>query len=492
MAFEWTTTALAALTAAASGGGAWVWLARRRGRRSANAARPAATPQRRPSTADQAGRAERAAFEQALEALVVAGEQAGAAVSVLCIGVDQFQLLNETYGDDAGDGVLDELGRRIAAAGGPRAATARSGGTEFLLAVPGGIDAARTLAGSLLARLGEAIDVEHHKSLRVGCSIGIACYPAHGARPLLVAHATMAMRAARQAGGGAHAEFEIRMRDDQREQAELARDLRLAIQRNQLVLYYQPKIDAVSLQVTAAEALLRWQHPTRGLVSPAVFIPIAERHGLIGAIGNWVLDEATRQAAKWRDRGLRMRVAINVSGYQMRQDDFIDRLEQALAQHRLQPGRFTCEITETVAMEDTAVTQRAFARLGKLGVHVSIDDFGTGHSSLALLRRLPAAELKIDRAFVTDLGRSADALAVARAIVQLAHSLDLRVVAEGVETVDQRDHLLALGCDELQGFLFARPMSATALALWAMDDHERPTAGEFRASLFEATQPAPL
>jgi EAL domain-containing protein (putative c-di-GMP-specific phosphodiesterase class I) len=187
-----------------------------------------------------------------------------------------------------------------------------------------------------------------------------------------------------------------------------------------------------------------------------------------------------------------MRVAINVSGYQMRQDDFIDRLEQALAHHRLQPGRFTCEITETVAMEDTAVTQRAFARLGKLGVHVSIDDFGTGHSSLALLRRLPAAELKIDRAFVTDLGRSADALAVARAIVQLAHSLELRVVAEGVETVDQRDHLLALGCDELQGFLFARPMSATALALWAMDDHARPTPAEFRASLFEATQPAPL
>jgi EAL domain-containing protein (putative c-di-GMP-specific phosphodiesterase class I) len=180
-------------------------------------------------------------------------------------------------------------------------------------------------------------------------------------------------------------------------------------------------------------------------------------------------------------------VAINVSGYQMRQDDFVDRLDQALQSNRLVPGRFTCEITETVAMEDTLVTQRAFERLGHLGVHVSIDDFGTGHSSLAVLRRLPAAELKIDRAFVTDLGRSADALAIARAIVQLAHSLDLRVVAEGVETEDQRDHLLALGCDELQGFLFARPMPAAALELWAMDE-DADDHPEFSASLFRETQ----
>jgi EAL domain-containing protein (putative c-di-GMP-specific phosphodiesterase class I) len=271
---------------------------------------------------------------------------------------------------------------------------------------------------------------------------------------------------------------------DQREQAELAADLRVAVERGELMLVYQPKVDAGSLQITAAEALLRWQHPKRGLISPTVFIPIAERCGLIGTIGNWVVDEATRQAAVWRDSGLRMRVAINVSGYQMRQHDFVDRLQQALRAHSLAPSRFTCEITETVAMEDTLVTLQAFERLGRAGVHVSIDDFGTGYSSLASLRRLPAAELKIDRAFVTDLDASRDAISIAKAIVQMAHSLGLRVVAEGVETETQRDHLIALGCDELQGYLFAKPMSATALGLWAMGDDG---SEGFRKSLFADT-----
>jgi diguanylate cyclase (GGDEF)-like protein len=436
------------------------------------------------------GLPDRASFDLALDRMVAAVDKHDGEVCVLCVGIDNFQLLNDTYGHDNGDTVLRESGVRLGAIAGPRAATARLGGTEFVVAIPGSIEFARRLASSLLRRLSQAIDIDTNH-LQVGCSIGIAIYPHHGARPWLVNHASMAMRAARQSGGGAHAEFDIQMADDQREQAELARDLRMAIERNQLMLYYQPKVDAQSMKVTAAEALLRWQHPTRGIVSPTVFIPIAERHGLIGPIGNWVLDETTRQAAVWRERGLRMRVAINVSGYQMRQDDFIDRLAGALESNRLVPSRFTCEITETVAMEDTLVTQRAFARLGELGVHVSIDDFGTGHSSLAVLRRLPAAEVKIDRAFVTDLGRSADALAVARAIVQLAHSLDLRVVAEGVETEAQRDHLLALGCDELQGFLFARPMPAAALELWAMDENSTDHP-EFSASLFRETQQVDL
>jgi diguanylate cyclase len=191
--------------------------------------------------------------------------------------------------------------------------------------------------------------------------------------------------------------------------------------------------------------------------------------------------------------GLRMRVAVNVSGYQMRQDDFVDRLAKALRTHRLQPSRFTCEITETVAMEDTAVTLASFERLGDLGVHVSIDDFGTGHSSLAALRRLPAAELKIDRAFVSDLETSADARSIIAAVLQLARTLELRVVAEGVETIAQRDRLVELGCDEMQGFLFARPMSARALGLWAMDDGARHSPA-FASTLFKETNlglPAP-
>jgi diguanylate cyclase len=297
------------------------------------------------------------------------------------------------------------------------------------------------------------------------------------------------MRAARDSGGGCYAEFDRQMGEDQRAQAELARDLRGAVERQELLLYYQPKVDALTLQVTAAEALVRWQHPRRGLISPDKFITLAERHGLIGLVGDWVIREATRQAAEWRKRGLRMRVAINVSGVQLRQDGFAERLFDQLKSQGLQPGRFTCEITETVAMEDTQATQRALAQMANMGVHVSIDDFGTGHSSLALLRRLRAEELKIDRAFVTDLGHSADARAVVKAIVQMAHSLEMKVVAEGVETEQQRDCLLDLGCDELQGFLFAKPMPAKSLELWATSDQDSPLHA-FRPSLFSDTNVA--
>ena len=285
--------------------------------------------------------------------------------------------------------------------------------------------------------------------------------------------------------------FDPKMAVDQREQAELLADLRQAVARGQLELFWQPKVDARSLQITAAEALLRWHHPRRGMISPSVFIPLAERHGLIGSIGNWVIDDATRQAAVWRGQGLRMRVAINISPDQMRQDDLVDRLQAALARHQLQPGRFTCEITESVAMEDTLVTQRSFERLRRAGLHVSIDDFGVGQASLSYLRRLPAAELKIDASFVHDLGQSEDARSIVDAVVKLAHALGLKVVAEGVETERQRDLLVQLDCDELQGYLFAKPMAAAQLAVWAQlaDEQPPPQAVDFRPSLFEETQP---
>jgi EAL domain-containing protein (putative c-di-GMP-specific phosphodiesterase class I) len=277
----------------------------------------------------------------------------------------------------------------------------------------------------------------------------------------------------------------MRLVDEARDRLELLRDLRRAVEARQFELYYQPKIDARSGQVTAAEALLRWHHPSRGLVSPMVFVPLAERFGLIESIGRWVIDDACRQAAVWRKAGLKMRVAINLSAQQMREEDLVDQILGALKRHGIDPSRLTCEITETVAMEDTQVTHRTFDLLGNAGIHVSIDDFGTGYSSLAYLRKLPAKELKIDRAFVQDLASSPDARAIVDAIVKLAHAIGLKVVAEGVETEVQRDVLLHLGCDELQGYMFAKPMTARALLIWAMDD--RPAQHAFRPSLFAAT-----
>jgi EAL domain-containing protein (putative c-di-GMP-specific phosphodiesterase class I) len=275
---------------------------------------------------------------------------------------------------------------------------------------------------------------------------------------------------------------------DVQQNFDMLRDLRQALANDELELFFQPKIDARSGKITAAEALLRWNHPSRGMVMPNTFIPLAERSGLIGPLGNWVIEAACKQARAWRDKGLRMRVAINLSAYQMRQDDIADRIAEALARHRIQPALLTCEITETAAMEDTGATQETFRRLGELGTHLSIDDFGTGYSSLSYLRQLPAEELKIDASFVKDVDTSADARAVIDAVVKLAHALGLKVVAEGVETLRQHKILVELGCDELQGYLFAKPMTARALLLWAMDD--RSTSAVFRDSLFGETRQA--
>ena len=441
--------------------------------------------------ADAAGLVTRDQFDAALDRMLDACDEGGLEAALLYVGVDNFRPVNDGYGLRVGDAVLAETARRLSHCGGKGALVSRVGGDEFVLLLDGGAAAAATAADAVLAASRQPLRVEGLE-LNLAVSAGIALYPQHASKPKLVSHAALAMRAVKLGGGAGYAFFDPSMAVDLRDQAELAQDLRLAVQRGQLKLVYQPKVDAKSLQVTAAEALLRWQHPQRGLVLPTVFIPLAERHGLMREIGLWVIEEACRQAGEWRRKGLRMRVAVNISGQQMRQDDTVERIEASVRRHGIRPERLTCEITESVAMEDTAHTRHAFERLRRAGLHVSIDDFGTGHSSLAALRKLPAAELKIDRAFVTDLATSQDARSIAKAIVQMAHSLELRVVAEGVETAAQRDLLVAMGCDELQGFLFARPMSAQALALWAADDDRPDGDPGFRASLFEATQTAPL
>jgi diguanylate cyclase (GGDEF)-like protein len=415
-------------------------------------------------------------------------------LGLVFIGLDGFRAINEAHGMSAGDEVLGRVGKRLTSALRPRdksrrwaaGAVARVGGDEFVVVVRGAFEASalNELAQRLAQRLGAAMKVGS-RELNLTASMGLAVFPDDGDASRLLAHANVALQAAKQAGGAAHMAFQPHMVEDARQRLELLRDLRQAVSANQLELVYQPKIDARTGQVTAAEALLRWNHPARGTVSPGVFIPLAEQHGVIAELGNWVIDEACRQARRWREQGLRMRVAINLSAYQMRQDDLVDRIEQALLKNGITPSRLTCEITETVAMEDTQVTRRTFERLGQAGVHLSIDDFGTGHSSLAYLRKLPARELKVDRSFVMDLGSSADARAIVDAVVKLAHAIGLKVVAEGVETEAQRDALIELGCDELQGFLFARPLSARALLLWALDD--QPARLAFRESLFSET-----
>jgi EAL domain-containing protein (putative c-di-GMP-specific phosphodiesterase class I) len=322
--------------------------------------------------------------------------------------------------------------------------------------------------------------------VRLSCSVGIAIFPEHGPMSRLITHADAAMFAVKRTGGSTYAFFDPRMELDASDQLELQTDLRQAIERGELALYYQPKVDARSRECTGVEALVRWQHPKRGAVGPTELIAVAERFGLIGAIGQWVIDEACRQMRSWDDEGLRLRVAVNLSAQQLRQDDLVQRIRQSFEAHRVDASLFAFEITESVAMEDTSATMRTFAQLARAGVALAIDDFGTGHSSLAYLRTLPARQLKIDRSFIGDLGLSGDAMAVVDAVIRLAHALGLRVVAEGVETDRQCEILATLGCDEFQGYLFARPMQAQQVAAWLAAGPQR---GSAAGDGFEPTQP---
>ena len=438
----------------------------------------------------------RAEFELVLDEAVLECDRSGSMLALMHVDLDGFGTLNDAYGPHVGDALLAQAARRMSALVGEGPTVARLGGDGFVLLVPGPLDEADRTADALQQSLQQPFQVDD-LALRLTASIGIAMYPDHGARPRLLSHAALAMRAVKHGGGAGRTHFVPAMGVDLRDQADLLQDLRLALERGELQLVYQPKIDARSMQVTAAEALLRWQHPRRGMVSTAVFIPMAERHGLIVPIGLWVIEEACRQAGQWRESGLRMRVAVNISGLQLRRDDLVPQIEAALKRHRIPAGRFTCEITESLAIEDTPQMRQAFERLHGAGLHIAIDDFGSEQSNLALLGQLTtAAELKFSNVFVATLAGSSRTREIARAIIRLAHELDMRVVAEGVETAAQRDVLMSLGCDEMQGYFFYRPMTARAMALSAMGNTEgscdQGTHPPFSASLFDPTAPAEL
>ncbi len=392
-------------------------------------------------------------------------------LAVLFVDLDGFKPINDSFGHAAGDVILRGAADRLRKEARECDTVARVGGDEFLILLEDVSDVADcvTMANRVLESLSRPFEVSG-KKVQIACSIGIVVHPDHGERTKLVANADAAMYAAKRAGGGCYALFEPHMGSDASEQLELQNDLRQAIDRGELALHYQPKIDGTRGQISGVEALLRWNHPKHGMVSPMVFIALAERFGLINKLGNWVIDEACRQTAEWARNGMRMRVAINLSVHQLRESGLADRIGHALQFHGLDASQLLCEITESVAMEDIKATQRTFDGLARIGVFLSIDDFGTGYSSLNYLRQLPAQQLKIDRSFVNDLESSEDARAVVSAVVSLAHALGLRVVAEGVETEGQRDILLAMECDELQGFYFARPMPADSLFAWSQGE----------------------
>ena len=388
-------------------------------------------------------------------------------IAVLFVDLDGFKPINDSFGHSAGDRILCVAAERLARNTRESDTVARIGGDEFLLLLEGVHDRAECAeaANRVLRALGEPFNVQG-KLLQIACSIGIVLHPEQGEPDKLVANADAAMYEAKRAGGGNYVMFESHMGADAAKQLQLQSDLRRAVELRQFELYYQPKVNGVGDSISGVEALVRWNHPQHGLIGPTEFIGLAERFGLIVHLGDWILDEACRQIAQWQAQGTQMCVAVNLSVMQLREVDFVARVERALLRHNVPASLLLCEITESVAMEDIKATQRTLEGLARVGVFLSIDDFGTGYSSLSHLRKLPARQVKIDRSFVQDLQTKEDARAVIDAVIRLAHALGLSVVAEGVENEAQRDILLAMGCDELQGFLFSRPLPAGDLLDW--------------------------
>jgi diguanylate cyclase (GGDEF)-like protein len=376
--------------------------------------------------------------------------------AVCVLDLDRFKVINDSLGHGAGDALLKLVGRRLQASTRTDDMVARAGGDEFLLLLTD--VGARADIERLAARWTEALASPYRiqgTALHVSPSIGIACYPSDGGNgEVLLAHADEAMYHAKQCGRNMYRFYDSGMTGFSRERLTVESDLRQALANNEFKLFYQPKVDVGTGQVRSLEALIRWRHPERGLVMPGEFISIAEDSGLILPIGTWVIREACRQARAWQQQGLPyLRIAVNVSPMQFRQNDFATIVRAALADNSLDPSYLEIELTEATLMHSAERSAAMLEQLSSLGVVVAIDDFGTGYSSMTYLQRFPIDKLKIDLSFVRDLETNQDDASIVRAIISLAHGLRLKVVAEGVESPGQLDILQALGCDQYQGYL---------------------------------------
>jgi diguanylate cyclase len=387
----------------------------------------------------------------------------GTRCALLFVDLDRFKTLNDSLGHFAGDTVLRTIADRLRAVVRHEDTVSRMGGDEFVVLLRQVAHASDSgaVAAKMIEAVGRPITIDEHE-LRIGASVGIAVYPDHGddtAR--LIANADAAMYHVKKTGRSNYTFFAPEMGTYFPKRLALENELRAAIEKSQLVLHYQPKVDMRTGRITGMEALVRWQHPQKGMIAPSDFIPFAEETGLIVPLGNWVLQEACNQARAWQKRGIDALVmAVNISGMQFQQRDLVDNVSRALAKSGLEARYLELEITESVVMQNAPEAIKMLEQLHQMGVGLSIDDFGTGYSSLNYLKRFPIDKLKIDQSFIRDVSADADDAAIVRAIIAMAHGLRLRVVAEGVENEGQLDFLRALDNDEYQGFLYSKPLTA--------------------------------
>ncbi len=391
----------------------------------------------------------------------------GRPVAMMVCNIDRFKLLNDSLGSRGGDELLQEVARRLQSAVRGIDTVARVGGDEFVLllnSVHKAEDARRVALQAVdLVRMPIRIaGVDVHASL----CVGIACYPDDAATmDGLIGQARAAVAVAKQQGRGQVQVYAPGMNTATQGSFQLESDLHRALELGQFELYYQPRVNTATGAVRGAEALIRWIHPDRGMIAPDEFIPVAEECGLIGPIGEWVLREACRQARAWQDGEVgRLRISVNLSPLQFRQSSIIQVVRDALSQSGLAADCLELELTESAVMSDPEESIAILEQLSATGVLVSVDDFGTGYSSMSYLSRFPIDILKIDRIFISEIASRSEDASIVRAIVSLAHSLKLKVVAEGVETQAQLEFLKSLGCDEYQGYAFSRPVPAAAFA----------------------------
>jgi diguanylate cyclase (GGDEF)-like protein/PAS domain S-box-containing protein len=406
----------------------------------------------------------RVLFQDRLQQAVAQARRSGLLLAILFIDLDNFKDVNDALGHEFGDLLLKAVTVRLRGCTRETDTVARLGGDEFAL-IHTGLERsewAAKLADKVLQRLSEPFSLEGQE-VHISASIGVTICPFdHDDPHQIIRNADMAMYRAKNTGRGNYQFYKEEMNLAFQARKALERDLRKALANGELDLFYQPQIDARRSLIIGAEALLRWPHPVRGMISPAEFVPIAEECGLIVPLGEWVLEAACMQNKIWQDLGLPpVRVAVNLSAPQFLYRDLVASVVRALQTSGLDHGYLELEITEGIVMRETEVTISTLRRLSELGIQIAVDDFGTGYSSLAYLKRFPVNKIKIDRVFVTDVTTDRGDAAIVGAVIGLAHGLGLTVAAEGVETFDQAAHLRARGCDELQGYYFGRPVPAS-------------------------------
>ncbi len=392
----------------------------------------------------------------------------GRRFAVLFMDLDRFKHINDSLGHSVGDQLLKSVAQRLVDCVRQSDTVSRQGGDEFVLLLPE-VEHAEDAAQSALKILA-ALALPHHidnQELHTSVSIGISVYPDDGASvEALLQSADTAMYHAKESGRNNFKFFEQDMNARAVERQTIEAHLRLALERQEFVLHYQPKIELASGTIVGVEALIRWQHPQRGLLQPLEFVPVAEDCGLIRPIGRWVLREACLQAQAWKQAGLPpITMAVNTSALEFRAGDFLENLRATLEETCLTPSGLEIELTESALIRDAESYETLLHEIAKLGVKLAIDDFGTGYSSLSYLKQFPIDTLKIDKSFVKQMSSNADDSSIVNAVISMGKSLRKRVVAEGVESADQCSNLLGLQCDEGQGFYFGRPVTAEALAV---------------------------